>query len=113
MADSDGLENRCPRKGTVGSNPTLSAKQNLFDPRPDDYLRPPGCFLDLFLMIDKGRRDIVLIYSDIELARAEKCIQLNGKSRKGAGPCATKTFEPRQIRKEATVPAIPLCRRAT
>ena len=25
VADSDGLENRCPRKGTVGSNPTLSA----------------------------------------------------------------------------------------
>ena len=25
MADRDGLENRCARKGTVGSNPTLSA----------------------------------------------------------------------------------------
>ena len=31
MADSDGLENRCPRKGTVGSNPTLSAIQKLLD----------------------------------------------------------------------------------
>ena len=29
MADSDGLENRCPRKGTVGSNPTLSAKNRI------------------------------------------------------------------------------------
>ncbi len=26
MADGDGLENRCPRKRTVGSNPTPSAK---------------------------------------------------------------------------------------
>ena len=25
MAESGGLENRCTRKGTVGSNPTLSA----------------------------------------------------------------------------------------
>ena len=25
MADGDGLENRCSRKGTVGSNPTPSA----------------------------------------------------------------------------------------
>ena len=25
MVDRDGLENRCTRKGTVGSNPTLSA----------------------------------------------------------------------------------------
>ena len=39
MADSDGLENRCPRKGTVGSNPTLSAKQNSFDPERDDMQR--------------------------------------------------------------------------
>ncbi len=56
MADSDGLENRCPRKGTVGSNPTLSAIPCLT--RPGD------------LMIYKGRRDVVLIYSDIDLARA-------------------------------------------
>ena len=26
MVESGGLENRCTRKGTVGSNPTLSAK---------------------------------------------------------------------------------------
>src|SRR5205809_5225613 len=32
VADSDGLENRCPRKGTVGSNPTLSAIPSLLDP---------------------------------------------------------------------------------
>ena len=64
MADSDGLENRCPRKGTVGSNPTLSAIPCL--------TRPEG------LMIDKGCRDVILIYSDIELVRA-------GPSIKGAG----------------------------
>ncbi len=56
MADSDGLENRCPRKGTVGSNPTLSAIPCL--------TRPGG------LMIDKGRRDIFLNLSDTELVRA-------------------------------------------
>ncbi len=28
MAYGDGLENRCPRKGTVGSNPTPSAISN-------------------------------------------------------------------------------------
>ena len=27
MVESGGLENRCTRKGTVGSNPTLSAKE--------------------------------------------------------------------------------------
>ena len=27
MVESGGLENRCTRKGTVGSNPTLSAKR--------------------------------------------------------------------------------------
>ena len=37
VADRDGLENRCARKGTVGSNPTLSAihfsvRHNLYDP---------------------------------------------------------------------------------
>ena len=26
MVERDGLENRCTRKGTVGSNPTLSAR---------------------------------------------------------------------------------------
>jgi hypothetical protein len=29
VVDWDGLENRCARKGTVGSNPTLSATQSL------------------------------------------------------------------------------------
>ena len=29
MVESGGLENRCTRKGTVGSNPTLSATTNL------------------------------------------------------------------------------------
>ena len=29
MADGDGLENRCPCKGTVGSNPTSSANLKL------------------------------------------------------------------------------------
>ena len=31
MVDWDGLENRCAGNGTVGSNPTLSAKQSLDD----------------------------------------------------------------------------------
>ena len=30
MAEWDGLENRCTREGTVGSNPTPSAKISLF-----------------------------------------------------------------------------------
>ncbi len=30
MADGDGLENRCSRKGTVGSNPTPSASLLLY-----------------------------------------------------------------------------------
>jgi hypothetical protein len=32
VAESDGLENRCARLGTVGSNPTPSAKCVLFKP---------------------------------------------------------------------------------
>src|SRR5207244_9144097 len=57
VAESGGLENRCPGNWTVGSNPTLSA--------------------------------IVSRHA--------------WKNRKGAGPCAKGTFEPRQVRKEATV----------
>ena len=44
---------------SVGSNPTPSAKQNLFDPRPDDCLGPPGCFLH---------------YGDTELVRAGRIV---------------------------------------
>ena len=87
MADSDGLENRCPRKGTVGSNPTLSAKPSLLVPAGlrwdwagrkvlfrsvSSLTRPEG------LMIDKGRRDVILIYSDIELVRAGPSIKRAG-----------------------------------
>ena len=31
VVESGGLENRCTRKGTVGSNPTLSAKEELMN----------------------------------------------------------------------------------
>src|SRR5438445_12708077 len=58
VADSDDLENRCPRKGSVGSNPTLSAIPCL--------TRAGG------LMIDKGRRDVILSISDGEPVKPYK-----------------------------------------
>ena len=41
MVYGDGLENRCPRKGTVGSNPTPSAilKLNQYKMPPNDNLK--------------------------------------------------------------------------
>ncbi len=44
MADGDGLENRCPRKGTVGSNPTPSAIIVELTERPENIPIPnqPG-----------------------------------------------------------------------
>ncbi len=84
MADSDGLENRCPRKGTVGSNPTLSAIDSFerdvkvanTDPlrqtelvRPEGLMiiRPPGSWLDLFL--------ILLMLASLQLARPANSLQ--------------------------------------
>ena len=43
VAESGGLENRCTRKGTVGSNPTLSAriKESMKDERGRMTFRLP------------------------------------------------------------------------
>ena len=84
MADSACLESTCTGNGTMGSNPILSATE-----------KTVPCISSL-VSRKKNAKDETEAYSPTESA-------LKKWHRKGAGPCAAESCEPRQVRKEATV----------
>ena len=48
MVESGGLENRCTRKGTVGSNPTLSARNQKAEGKRQSIVSRAACVLTAY-----------------------------------------------------------------
>jgi hypothetical protein len=90
VAESACLESTCAGNGTVGSNPTLSAIVGA-----TETLR----------RLSKGqwRANVPTCNSTVCVTRC-----FSTRQGQGAGPCATGSCEPRQVRKEATV-SRPFC----
>ena len=60
MAESGGLENRCTRKGTVGSNPTLSAISYQSNQEPIHAGQNRQCLLIGIRSVTRSRETLTL-----------------------------------------------------
>ena len=77
VADSDGLENRCPRKGTVGSNPTLSAIQE------GSGVAHPGRLIEVPVPARRSLEVLSISHSRIEVA-VQQALWRGGRVAEGA-----------------------------